>query len=175
MEDIKICCVTASDFDRVIDGLVDLITDAVDGGAAITFMQPLTFEDGLRFWRDRIFPEVAKGHRVLFAAYVKDAVVGSVQLDLALPPNQPHRCEVSKMVVHSKVRRRGIARQLMLALEVHAKFVRKSLITLDTRTGDAAEQLYSSLGFMRAGEIPNYAYDPDGRAMHSATYMYKEI
>jgi ribosomal protein S18 acetylase RimI-like enzyme len=175
MDNIEIGLITPIDFDRVVDGLAEILSDAVSGGAAITFMQPFTVADGLRFWQERIFPEVAKGNRVLFAAYANQVVVGSVQLDLALPPNQPHRCEVSKMVVHSRARRRGIARQLMLALEVHAKSIGRSLITLDTRTGDAAAHLYSSLGFVRAGAIPNYAYDPDGRAQHSASYMYKEI
>jgi ribosomal protein S18 acetylase RimI-like enzyme len=175
MEHIAIDRVAPSDFDRVIGGLVDIIVDAVNGGAAITFMQPFTFADGEQFLRQRCFPAVAKGERVLFVAHINNAVVGSAQLDLALPPNQPHRCEVSKVIVHSKVRRRGIARLLMLTLEVHARSIGKSLMTLDTRTDDAAQLLYSSLGFVKVGAIPNYAYNPDGHAMHGATYMYKEI
>jgi ribosomal protein S18 acetylase RimI-like enzyme len=175
MDNLEIALVTPADFDRVVEGLAEILSDAVNGGAAITFMQPFTVADGLQFWQERIFPAVAKGNRVLFASYANQVVVGSVQLDLKLPPNQPHRCDVSKMVVHSSARRRGVARQLMLALEVYAKSIGRSLITLDTRTGDAAEQLYGSLGFVKGGAIPNYAYDPDGRAQHGTTYMYKEI
>ena len=175
MEQIRIHTVTRADFDAVEAGLADIIADGVNGGAAISFMQPYGRDDGLRFWRERVFPDVADGRRVLFVGWLDGALVGTVQMDVALPPNQPHRCEVAKMIVHSGARRRGVARALMRALEAHAKQMGKTLITLDTRTGDKAEQLYGSLGFRQAGVIPNYAFDPDGRARHGTTYMYKEI
>jgi ribosomal protein S18 acetylase RimI-like enzyme len=175
MDNINIRLVTREDFDTVETSLAAIVEDGVNGGAAISFMQPYTMDDGLRFWRERVFPDVAIGKRVLFVAYLDEAIVGTVQMDVAPPPNQPHRCEVAKMIVHSRARRRGVARRLMRALEGHAKSIGKTLITLDTRTGDNAEILYASLGFQRAGIIPHYAYDPDGRSMHSTTYMYKEI
>ncbi len=175
MERIKIHTVAREDFEAVEESLAEIVADGVNGGAAISFMQPYSGDDGLRFWRDKVFPDVASGKRVLFVAYLDEAIIGTVQMDIALPPNQPHRCEVAKMVVHSRARRQGVARRLMLALEAHARSIGKTLITLDTRTGDKAESLYGSLGFRTAGIIPHYAYDPDGRARHGTTYMYKEI
>jgi len=175
MEHIKVQMVARDDFAAVEASLAEIVADGVNGGAAISFMQPYSPEDGLRFWRDEVFPDVASGKRVLFVAWLDGAIVGTVQMDVTLRPNQPHRCEVAKMVVHSGARRRGVGRRLMLALEAHARSLGKTLITLDTRTGDKAEKLYGSLGFRTAGVIPNYAYDPDGRARHGTTYMYKEI
>ena len=175
MDNIRIHVVAPHDFDAMETSLADIVADGVNGGAAISFMQPYSLDDGRRFWVDEVFPDVARGGRVLFVAYLDDAVVGTVQMDVTLRPNQPHRGEVAKMVVHSRARRRGVGRALMLALEAHAKSLGKTLITLDTRTGDTAETLYASVGFQRAGVIPNYAYDPDGRARHGTTYMYKEI
>jgi ribosomal protein S18 acetylase RimI-like enzyme len=175
MDPVSIRVVAPADFDAVEAGLAEIVADGVNGGAAISFMQPYTRDDGLRFWRERVFPDVASGRRVLFVADLNGAIVGTVQMDIALPPNQPHRCEVAKMIVHSRARRQGVARRLMSALEAHAKLIGKTLITLDTRTGDNAEFLYNSLGFLKAGVIPHFAFDPDGRAMHATTYMYKKI
>ena len=175
MDTIEIRTIAPSDFPAVEHHLADILADGVTSGAAISFMQPHTTADGLEFWRTKVFPDVTAGKRVLFAAYLNGTPVGTVQLDIALPPNQPHRCDVAKMIVHSRARRKGIARRLMRALEDHAKSLGKTLITLDTRTGDNAEKLYASLGFEPAGIIPNYAYDPDGAKTHATTYMYKEI
>ena len=172
---IRVHVVAREDFAGIEASLADIVADGVNAGAAISFMQPYGRDDGLRFWREKVFPDVASGRRVLFVAWLDEALVGTVQMDVALPPNQPHRCEVAKMVVHSRARRKGIGRALMRALEAHAKSLGKTLITLDTRTGDKAERLYGSLGFRTAGVIPNYAYDPDGRARHATTHMYKEI
>ena len=98
-----------------------------------------------------------------------------MQLILALPPNQPHRCEVAKMMVHPVARRKGVGRALMAALETEARAAGKTLITLDTKTGDKAEPLYKAAGFRTAGIIPGFALDPDGAAMHATTYMYKAL
>ena len=175
MDNVCIHVVAPQDFHAVETSLAEIMADGVNGGAAISFMQPYSCDDGRRFWVEEVFPDVARGARVLFVACLDDAVVGTVQMDVGLRPNQPHRCEVAKMVVHSRARRQGIGRALMLALEAHAQSIGKTLVTLDTRTGDKAETLYASVGFTRAGVIPNYAYDPDGRAKHGTTYMYKEI
>jgi ribosomal protein S18 acetylase RimI-like enzyme len=175
MDDIRIHVIGPQDFAALETSLAEIVADGVNSGAAISFMQPYSLDDGRRFWAEEVFPDVAHGRRVLFVAYLDDAVVGTVQMDVTLRPNQPHRGEVAKMVVHSRARRRGVGRALMRALEAHAKSLGKTLITLDTRTGDKAETLYASVGFHRAGVIPNYAYDPDGRAKHGTTYMYKEI
>ena len=112
---------------------------------------------------------------MLLAARLGGEMVGSVQLVTSLPPNQPHRCEVAKMMVRPDARRKGIGRGLMCAVDEEARKAGKSLITLDTRTGDKAEPLYRSAGFKIAGVIPGFAQDPDGRALHATTYMYKEL
>ena len=175
MEDIRIQVVWPRDFAAIETSLAEIVADGVNGGAAISFMQPYSLDDGRRFWVEEVFPDVVRGTRVLFVAYLDAAIVGTVQMDVGLRPNQPHRCEIAKMVVHSRARRKGVGRALMRALETHAKSIGKTLMTLDTRTGDKAETLYASVGFQRAGVIPNYAYDPDGRAKHGTTYMYKAI
>jgi ribosomal protein S18 acetylase RimI-like enzyme len=175
VDTIKIDIVKPRDFELLERCLAEIVADSVNSGAAISFMQPYSIDDGLRFWREKVFPAIQDGTCVLLVALLNNEVVGTVQMSIGLPPNQPHRCDVAKMVVHRKARRRGVARQLMLALEARAKSLGKTLMTLDTRTGDGAELLYASVGFTKAGVIPHYAYDPDGCGLHSTTYMYKEL
>ena len=98
-----------------------------------------------------------------------------VQLDIDTPPNQPHRAEVAKLLVHPDFRRHGFARALMGALETHATAIGRTLITLDTRTGDNAEPLYASLGYRTAGTIPAFCLDPIDGSLHPTTIMYKEL
>ena len=98
-----------------------------------------------------------------------------MQLDLDTPPNQTHRGEVSKLLVHPSIRRRGIAQRLMVRLEAEARSCGRTLITLDTRTGDKAEPLYASLGYVVAGVIPGYARDPREDRLDATTYMYKRL
>ena len=102
-------------------------------------------------------------------------LVGTVQLITAMPPNQPHRCEIAKMIVHPRARRLGIGRSLMNRALHRARELGKTLVTLDTRTGDVAEPLYASVGFEVAGVIPDFAWDPDGKARHATTYMFRRI
>jgi ribosomal protein S18 acetylase RimI-like enzyme len=158
-----------------LDALSAILVASVDAGAAISFLKPLDPLAARAFWTDSVFPQVRRGNRVLLAAVSSDTAVGTVQLETRLPPNQPHRCEVSKMAVHPHHRRRGIARSLMQALEGHARARGKTLITLDTKTGDAAQSLYASLGYAEAGIVPGFALDPDRKAFHSTTYMYKSL
>jgi ribosomal protein S18 acetylase RimI-like enzyme len=94
---------------------------------------------------------------------------------LPCPPNQPHRCEIAKMIVHPNARRLGIGRSLMNRAIARAGELGKTLVTLDTRTGDLAEPLYASVGFEVAGVIPGFAWDPDGRTQHATTYMFRRI
>lgn len=155
--------------------LAGILADSVNGGAAISFMQPFSVADGLDFWTGKVFPEVRAGRRVLLVAKLDGETVGTVQMDIALPPNQPHRCEVAKMMVSPKARRQGVGRALMAELEARARALGKRLMTLDTRTGDKAEPLYAAAGFIAAGVIPGFAFDPDGRALHGTTYMYKHL
>jgi ribosomal protein S18 acetylase RimI-like enzyme len=140
------------------------------------FVVPVSQEKAEAFWVKKVLPEVRAGERVLLAAFVGSRIAGTVQLVLSMPANQPHRAEVSKLLVHPEYRRRGLARRMMLELEGRAGKFRKTLLTLDTRTGDAAEPLYASLGFQTTGIIPGYCLDPDATGrLDATTIMYKQL
>ncbi|EBA06533.1 GNAT family N-acetyltransferase [Sagittula stellata] len=167
--------VKISEKDRYARALGRVLADSVTDGAAISFMQPFTVEEGARWFETAVFPDVTAGGRVLFGALVGGHVVGTVQLLIAMPPNQAHRAEIAKMIVHPDSRRQGIGRALMQAALDEARARQKTLVTLDTRTGDRAEPLYASVGFEVAGVIPDFASDPDGAALHPTTYMYMSL
>ena len=158
-----------------MDPLCRILVDSVADGAAISFMAPVSHEDAARFWSDAVIPEAAAGRRLVFGAERGGDLVGTVQLLTAMPPNQPHRCEIAKMIVHPAARRAGIGRALMTRALDRARDLGKTLVTLDTRTGDVAEPLYASVGFEVAGVIPDFAWDPDGRATHATTYMFRRL
>ena len=158
-----------------LEDLAAMLKACVDAGASIGFVQPFTLDDAGAFWRDRVIPAVARGERRLLVARLDGRVLGTVQLDLATMPNQRHRGEVSKLMVHPDGRRRGIARAVMQAIEPLAAEEGRWLLTLDTRTGDAAEPLYQSLGFEVAGRIPLYAHAPEEERYDSTTYMFKVL
>lgn len=158
-----------------VGALSRILADSVGDGAAVSFMAPLSYEDAARYWSSDVLPEVAAGRRVMFGAERDGEIVGTVQLLIALPPNQPHRCEIAKMIVHPGARRLGIGQSLMNRAIDRARELGKTLVTLDTRTGDVAEPLYASVGFEVAGVIPDFAWDPDGQARHATTYMFRQI
>ncbi|MBC8167628.1 MAG: GNAT family N-acetyltransferase [Bryobacteraceae bacterium] len=151
--------------------LAEVLVDAVQGGASVSFMLPFTNADAMAFF-DKVITGIENRERLLFTAWLGDSLVGTVQLVTALPPNQPHRAEVAKLLVHRKARGLGIGQLLMQHLEQHARTLGKSLLVLDTVTGDTAERLYERLGWTRAGVIPEYALYPDGRPC-STTIFYK--
>jgi len=175
MSAIRIQSLAAEELDAHADALAKIIVQTVNDGAAIGYVQPFTDADGLAFFTDQVFPEVRAGRRRLLAAVLDGETVGTVQLIISLPPNQPHRCEVAKMMVAPAARRKGIGRALMQALDAEARTAGKTLVTLDTKTGDKAEPLYRAAGFKTAGVIPGFALDPDGKALHATTYMYKAL
>jgi ribosomal protein S18 acetylase RimI-like enzyme len=155
--------------------LARILVDSVGGGAAIGFMAPVSFDDALLFWSRDVAGEIDSNRRILFVAEKGGRVVGTVQVIVGMPANQPHRCEVAKMIVAPAARRQGIGRALISHAIGYAQQIGKTLITLDTRTGDAATPLYLSVGFEVAGIIPDYAWDPDGRARHATTYMFRRL
>ncbi|SLN40614.1 GNAT family N-acetyltransferase [Oceanibacterium hippocampi] len=175
MDSVTVFQVAADRIETHFDDLAAIIRESVGGGGAIGFLQPFTADDADRFWRRTIRPEIASGQRILFAAARNGPIVGTVQLVVGMPPNQPHRCEIAKMAVRPAARRQGIARALLAAAERQARALGRTLVTLDTRTGDSAEALYASMGFERAGIIPDYALDPDGAARHATTCMFKRL
>lgn len=173
--EIRIIELDGPAIEQRLEGLSQILADSVGDGAAISFMAPLPYEDAARFWSRDVQSEVEAGRRVLFGAERDGEIVGTVQLLTAMPPNQPHRCEIAKMIVHPRARRLGIGRALMNQALIRAREFGKTLVTLDTRTGDVAEPLYASVGFEVAGVIPDFAWDPDGKAQHATTYMFRRI
>jgi ribosomal protein S18 acetylase RimI-like enzyme len=158
-----------------LDALARILADSVADGAAISFMAPLPYDEAARFWSRDVGAELAAGRRMLFGAERAGELVGTVQLITSLPPNQPHRCEIAKMIVHPSARRLGIGRSLMSHALDRARACGKTLVTLDTKTGDVAEPLYASVGFQVVGSIPDYAWDPDGRSRHATTIMFRRL
>lgn len=152
-----------------------LLHASVHAGANIGFVLPFTEADSEAFWCDKVLPAVRSGARLLWVARNGGRIAGSVQLGTEMPPNQLHRAEVTKLMVHPDFRRRGIARALMAELERLAKQLGRSLITFDTRTGDNAEPLYTSLGYKTAGVIPGYCRDPIENRFYPTTVMYKVL
>lgn len=157
-----------------VEALADLLIDCVEGGASVSFMWPLPRERAVAFWRG-VAKGVARGERVLLVADDSAGrLVGTVQLITGLPDNQPHRADVAKMLVHRRARRRGIAQQLMAALDDAARAERRSVLVLDTVTGGDAERLYQRAGWLRVGDVPQYALMPDG-APCGTTFYYKHL
>jgi ribosomal protein S18 acetylase RimI-like enzyme len=152
-----------------------LLHACVHAGASVGFILPFTQFEAEAFWSNRVFPGVRDGRRVLLTARTEGRLAGTVQLVHDTLPNQPHRAEVSKLLVHPDFRRRGIARALMADLERRARALGRDLLTLDTRTGDAAEPLYSGLGYETCGVIPGYCLDPFEPRLDSTTVMYKHL
>lgn len=152
--------------------LAELLVDSVDGGASVSFMHPLPLSRALAFWRG-VAQGVAAGERALLVAEDESGIVGTVQLMLDLPENQPHRADVMKMLVHRRARRQGLGAALMSAAEQVARECGRSLLVLDTASGDA-ERLYARMGWQRCGVIPGYALLPNGQPCDT-TYFYKAI
>jgi ribosomal protein S18 acetylase RimI-like enzyme len=153
-----------------------LMHACVQHGASVGYVLPFSAADGAAFWLDQVRPAVQAGGRLLLVAQQAGEVVGTVQLDYDTPPNQPHRAEVRKLLVHPEFRRRGIARMLMGALELRANELGRTLLTLDTRSGDQAEPLYRSMGYQVAGIIPAYCCDPsDPAVLDATTIMYRQL
>lgn len=156
--------------------LASLLHACVQGGASVSFVLPYTQEDAQAFWRGKVLPAVASGTLKLWVVRQDGRIAGSVQLDTDTPPNQPHRAEVRKLLVHPDFRRQGIARRMMLEVDAMAARLGRSLITLDTRTGDSAEPLYTSLGYRTVGVIPGFSRDPfDAAKVDGTTIMYKQL
>ena len=156
-----------------IDALTDVLVDCVDGGASIGFLHPLPRPRAKAFWT-RVADGVSLGERALLVAEDAVGICGTVQLRLDLPDNQPHRADVTKMLVHRRARRQGLGEALMRAAEDAARACGKTLLVLDTVTGSDAERLYQRLGWQRVGVVPDYALMPDG-ALCSTTFFYRAL
>ena len=172
--DVSICRLGAQEAAVAVDALSDLLIDCVEGGASVSFMWPLSREKARGFWKE-VAQGVASGERVLLVAQQADgSIVGTAQLVVGLPENQPHRADVAKVLVHRRARRQGIAQRLMAAIDDEARCAGKSVLVLDTVTGGDAERLYARSGWQRVGEVPRYALMPDG-AWCSTTFFHKQL
>ena len=149
-----------------LDALATVLFDCVSGGASVSYMEPFSREQA----RTAFEGFAAESEQGILAAFGGGEIVGTVQVILALPPNQPHRGEIAKLLVLRSARRRGIATLLMERAEAEARAEGKSLLVLDTVTGDAAERLYERLGWNRVGVIPGYALYPDGRPCDTTVF-----
>ena len=160
--------------DAQVQALAALLIDCVEGGASVSFMLPLTLKRAQTFWQ-RVAAGVHNGERALLVAEdAQGAIVGTVQLVLDQPENQPHRGDLAKMLVHRRARRQGHGEHLMRAAEDIARECGKTLLVLDTVTGGDAERLYARLGWQRVGVIPDYALWPQGGSC-ATTYFYRRI
>ena len=151
--------------------LADVLFDCVMGGASVSFMADMTREDAVAFWRGEID---ADDGRAILAAEDDEGLFGVVQVVPAWPPNQPHRADIAKLLVHRRARGRGAADALMAAAEDAAREMNRTVLVLDTVTGGAAERLYEKRGWTRVGVIPDYALMPDG-ALTATTVFYKTL
>lgn len=156
-----------------VEELADVLHACVHEGASVGFILPFEREAALRFWRG-LLPAFQSGARRLLVARREGRIVGTVQLLLDMPANGRHRAEIAKMLVHPWARRQGLARALMEAAEALARRQGRSLLLLDTVTGNPAETLYRSLGFQVAGVVPGYARSTEG-ALEPTTVMYKQL
>ena len=156
-----------------IDQLAEVLADCVAGGASVSFMPPFGTADGRVFFQ-KVADEVKRDETVLLTARLDGRIVGTVQLGIAMPPNQPHRADVKKLLVHRSARGRGVGESLMTVVEQAARERGRTLLVLDTCEGGDAERLYARAGWNRAGVIPHYAHFPDGRPCDTV-FFWKKI
>jgi GNAT superfamily N-acetyltransferase len=153
--------------DAVMVELAGVLVDCVAGGASVSFMSPFSHDSALGFFR-KVAGSVAAGDTVLLAAKLDGKIVGTVQLGLDTPPNQPHRADIKKMLVHRSARGRGIGAALMAAVEEEARRHGRWLLVLDTVPGENGHRLYLRAGWTQTGLVPDYALFPDGRLCDTA-------
>jgi GNAT superfamily N-acetyltransferase len=171
-----ISALSTDELQQHFDELGALLQRCVAAGASIGFVLPFSHDAAIAFWRDKVLAGVRGGGVTLLVARRDRRIVGTVQLDADTPDNQRHRAEVRKMMVDPACRRQGVARALLSAIEAVALTHQRCLLTLDTRTGDAAEPFYASAGYLLAGVIPGYCRDPANPAQLDGTsLMYKRM
>lgn len=146
---------------RIRRALSELLVETVAHGGSVSFMHPLPVQTADAFWRDSL-GSAARGDRIVLGAFDGEEVVATVTLLLGLPPNQPHRAEIAKMMTRLSHRHRGIATALLRTAEKLALEHGRTLLVLDTAVDDGASGLYQALGFSLTGIIPDYALKPHG-------------
>jgi GNAT superfamily N-acetyltransferase len=170
---LEIISLAAPIADSVLEQLADVLVDCIAGGASVSFMSPFSHEQALGFFR-KVAGSVAAGDTVLLAANLDGRIVGTVQLGLDTPPNQPHRADVKKMLVHRSARGYGIGAALMTQVEQEARRHGRWLLVLDTVPSENGHRLYLRSGWQQTGIVPDYALFPDGRLCDTAI-MWKRL
>ena len=159
--------------EREIQELSDVLIDCVEGGASVSFMLPIARATAVAFWRDVAAGALRRERILLVAEEASGRIIGCVQLIFAQAENQPHRADIAKMLVHRRARRQGVGAALLAAAERAALGAGKTLLVLDTASGDA-ERLYAKLGWQRCGIIPGYALLPGG-GLCDTTFFYRAL
>ncbi|MGA8809756.1 MAG: GNAT family N-acetyltransferase [Thermoanaerobaculia bacterium] len=162
--------VPASDSD--IEGLALLLLDATSAGASVGFLDSITLETAKEWWWQSI--ATAGERAVVLVARDEEGIAGTVQLRPTSMPNQRHRADIAKLLVHQRARCKGLGRMLMAEIEGRARLAGFTLLTLDTKRGDAAESLYRRSGWTEVGVVPGYATNPDGSLCDTVVF-YKEL
>ena len=170
---IEVRKLSAAEGREHLEALAEVLADCVEGGASVSFMPPFPKSAAARFFESAL-EDVEAGARILLAAFDDGRLVGTVQILTATPPNQPHRADIAKLLVHRSARAQGVGRRLMEHVEEVSLRLGKTLLVLDTATGDSAERLYTRLGWTRVGVIPKYALYPDG-SWCDTTIFFKEL
>jgi GNAT superfamily N-acetyltransferase len=163
----KIVSVGAPVADTTLAQLADVLVDCVEGGASVSFMSPFSQDQALTFFR-KVAASVASGDIFLLAAELGGRIVGTVQLGLNTPPNQPHRADIMKLLVHRSARGHGVGAALMARIEQEARARGRWLLVLDTVPGENGHRLYLREGWTQTGLVPDYALFPDGRLCDTA-------
>jgi ribosomal protein S18 acetylase RimI-like enzyme len=163
---------TAEEASGQLDALASVLVGCVEGGASVNFMSPYTHEQAKKFF-ESVLRDAEAGNRILLGAFQHSQLIGTVQVLLAMPPNQPHRGEIAKLLVAPEARGAGVGARLMRKAEQCAQLAGKTLLVLDTANA-TAEALYERLGWTRLGTIPGYALLPDG-APCGTTIFWKQI
>jgi GNAT superfamily N-acetyltransferase len=171
---MTISTLDAATAEAELDALTEILHDSVLHGASVNFLQPFSHDSARAFWQ-RQLPSLADGKAVLLGARLDGTLVGTVMLGLDMTPNQQHRADVKKLLVHSRARRRGLARALMQAAEAEARRRGLRLLTLDTEHGSDAEPLYHALGYSLLGILPGYALAADGSTLKPCAFFYKTL
>ena len=172
-EQVEIRRLDVNEMRAQLDALAAVLFDCVAGGASVGFMAPYS-HDQAREWFEGWADEAEAGRRLILGAFVNGYLVGTVQVVLVLMPNQPHRGEIAKLLVHRSSRKRGIARLLMEGAETEARAEGKTLLVLDAVTGGDAARLYERMGWNTVGVVPGFALYPDGRPCDT-TYYWKAL
>jgi GNAT superfamily N-acetyltransferase len=159
--------------ESALDQLAAVLADCVEGGASVNFMSPFSHAEALEFFR-KVAGSVVAGDTVLLAASLDGRIVGTVQLGLDTPPNQPHRADIRKLLVHRCARGHGVGAALMAQVEEEARRRGRWLLVLDTVPGENGHRLYLREGWTQTGLVPDYALFPDGRLCDTAI-MWKRL